>query len=89
MKNKISSYLAVIIFERYNSDTTPSSHLEILERSISISLKFSILSRESCQNSNFNFSAVSIEVLTQRAISLVTLSQPIGIIFENFKLPSS
>jgi hypothetical protein len=52
-------------------------------------LKSGILSSPSSAYSSLSFSAVSIEVLSPSAISLVTLSPQIGITFENLSDHSS
>jgi hypothetical protein len=88
-KNKISLYLAVNIWLKYLIDTSHSSQGNIFAKFISLSLNSSSILGETSHCSIFSFSATSIDVLTQRAISLVTLSQPNGITAECFSVHSS
>jgi len=75
--SSISSYLAVAIWLKYSKSTSQLSLSHILDKLI-----FSLLTLTSFEDkveySFLSFSAISIETLVPRAISLVTLSQPNG-----------
>jgi hypothetical protein len=81
-KKNISSYLAVTIFDKYSLLTSQISSVQSSLKSKLESLKSSLFSKSSSAYSSFTFSAITVEVLSQRAISFVTLSQPRGITAE-------